>query len=206
MKILSYRKTEAALLALAAAIIIGGYLSFRYAFDESSGVPFAQEVLLVFMGASVTIIITAILLNRQTELELRKEGKVLIFNQKSDTYLQMIEKVAELVENRTFDDTLVHELRVLNHKLAIIGSASVIKSFNQILHRLLAGLRDGTLSEKDAEDIMHEVAEVSVEMRRDLLVDSQQYASDEIRNAILSNSRGVEKIDNLEDKFKENNL
>lgn len=53
---------------------------------------------------------------------------------------------------------------------------------------------------------MHELAEVSVEMRRDLLVDSKQYASDEIRNAILSNSRGVEKIDNLEDKFEKNNL
>ncbi len=54
--------------------------------------PFAQEMTLIFLGAVVTIILTAALLNRQTDLELRKEGRVIILQQQCDIYMACIER------------------------------------------------------------------------------------------------------------------
>jgi peptidoglycan/LPS O-acetylase OafA/YrhL len=75
--------------------------------------PFAQEMTLVFLGGVVTIALTAALLNRQTELELRKEGRVIILQQQCAIYMACIEKVAKIVENIRHDAVLIDDLRVL---------------------------------------------------------------------------------------------
>lgn len=76
---------------------------------------------LIFVGAVVTIVLTAALLNRQTDLELRKEGRVIIIQQQCDIYMTFIEKVAEIVETARYDAKLIDEMR-LSHKLAVVAS------------------------------------------------------------------------------------
>ncbi|WP_428545856.1 hypothetical protein [Profundibacter sp.] len=65
--------------------MVAGYFAFRLLYGVGDSFPFSQELLLVFLGAIATILITALLLNQQTELELRKEGQVLLLDQKSTT-------------------------------------------------------------------------------------------------------------------------
>lgn len=183
---------------LAAAVLIIGYAAFRFLFYAGEGAVFAQESILVLLGAVATIFITATLLNRQTELELRKEGSVLLLEQKNTVYMAAIETVADIVEGRHYDDELVDTLRVLNHKLAVVGSGEVITAFHKVLDKLLAGLSGGTLGEQAAEDVMHAIAEVTVAMRADMLSGIGDEIDANVREAILSNSRGMERIDDLE--------
>ncbi|RMG18498.1 MAG: hypothetical protein D6731_01890 [Planctomycetota bacterium] len=189
--------TDVTLLVVAIAVMASGYLVFRAFFLSAKAGPFAQEILLVFVGTLVTISITAFLLNRQTELELRKEGNVLLFERKTEVYLAVIEKVAELVARREFDEDLVEDLRILNHKLAVVGSAPVIESFDEVLQRILSGLRSGALSDDEAEQVMHAVSGVSIAMRSDLLPRVGPEEERKIAESILRNSRRVEDIDDL---------
>ena len=189
-------RTQAFLLLLTAAVMAVGYLVFRQIYQETSA-PLAQELLLLFLGSVVTVLITAMLLNRQTELELQKEGRVLLLQQKNDVYLQVIEHIAAMARHRALDEGLIQRLRVLNHKLAVVGSAEVVEAFNEVLDTLLAGLPDD-LTDEEAEAVMHAVARVTLLMRRDLLGDQDAAVPIDVAAAVMSNSRDVEEIDDLE--------
>ena len=149
--------------------IVSGYLGFRYFYEVSGDFPYTQEVLLVFIGAVVTVLITALLLNQQTELELRKEGQVLLLDRKSSIYAALIEHVGEIVEKGAMNAELYADLRVLNHKLAMIGSAPVIQHFNAVLDQLDLSMRDQSIAAHEQDQIMRAVATLTYHMRRDLL-------------------------------------
>ena len=140
----SFRGRDVAYLVISIVLVGVGYAAYRGLYFVGENVPFAQEMILVFLGAAVTIYLTAVLLNRQTELELRKEGQVLLFQQKHDTYMRVIEKVAEIVERERHDSALIDELRVISHRLAVVGSAPVVEAFRRVLDLLVDGLEDGS--------------------------------------------------------------
>ena len=68
-------------------LIIGGYWFLRYAYHVADVAPFSQEIVLVILGTIITIFITAILLNKQTEVELKKEENIKFIELKTDIYL-----------------------------------------------------------------------------------------------------------------------
>ena len=106
---MSNRLPDLAFAAAAAALGIGIVFVFRSMYLAEDILPFAQEMTLIFLGAVVTIILTAALLNRQTDLELRKEGRVIILQQQCDIYMACIEKVAEIVETARHDAKLIDD-------------------------------------------------------------------------------------------------
>ncbi len=120
----------------------------------------------------------------------------MLFDQKHQIYMDTVEKVAEIVERRVFDRKIFDDLRVLNHKVAMIGSVSVIETFYKVLQKMQVGFQDGNIQEQEAETIMHLLAEVTYEMRKDLLQEISDQDDDRIFDAILENSHGVEKIEN----------
>ncbi len=165
-RIISNRTLTMILLIL---IIASGYLGFRYFYGVSGDFPFSQELLLVFIGAVATVLITALLLNQQTELELRKEGQVLLLDQKTTIYSALIDHIGEIVEKGAMSAEQYAELRVLNHKLAMLGSAPVIRHFNAVLDRLDAAMRDQSIAADEQDAVMRAVATLTYHMRRDLL-------------------------------------
>ena len=194
---MSNRLPDLAFAAAAAALGIGIVFVFRSMYLAEDILPFAQEMTLIFLGAVVTIILTAALLNRQTDLELRKEGRVIILQQQCDIYMACIEKVAEIVETARHDAKLIDELRVLNHKLAVVASAGVVSSFEQVLESLQSGFADGTLSDGDGEGVMNAVADLTIAMRSDVL-HAAAFPSQNTERAVRLNSRRMEKLDDLE--------
>ena len=194
---MSNRLPDLAFAAAAAALGIGIVFVFRSMYLAEDILPFAQEMTLIFLGAVVTIILTAALLNRQTDLELRKEGRVIILQQQCDIYMACIEKVADIVETARHDAKLIDELRVLNHKLAVVASAGVVSSFEQVLESLQSGFADGTLSDGDGEGVMNAVADLTIAMRSDVL-HAAAFPSQNTERAVRLNSRRMEKLDDLE--------
>ncbi|CTQ47258.1 hypothetical protein LAL4801_05720 [Roseibium aggregatum] len=195
---LMFRVRDLAYLLVSIAVGGAAYFAFRVMYFGSETVPFAQEMVLVFLGAVATIYLTAVLLNRQTELELRKEGQVIILQQKNDIYMACIEKVAEIVETARHDDDLIDELRVLNHKLAVLGSSDVIASFEKVLDSLISGLGDGKLNSNDGSNVMNAVAEMTSAMRKDILEEIVAGNMQKTRESILRNSNRMQRLDQID--------
>ncbi|RJX70552.1 hypothetical protein D6858_02150 [Tsuneonella suprasediminis] len=199
MEVKRPRIREIVWLAGILAALVFGYALYHELYVGASRFPFAQETILVFLGAVATIFLTAMLLNRQTELELSKEARVHLFDQKNSVYMAAIEKVAEIAAKRDPDPDLIDELRVIGHKLAVIASPEVIKSFQSVLDRLLRGLNDGNLTNADAEEVMHAVAELTLGMRSDMLDEIGSAKNDTAQELIRRNSRQMERLDDLDE-------
>ena len=193
---MTYRSRDLAYLVVAVMFGIGNYFMFRTMYMAEQPMPFAQEMTSVFLGGVVTIALTAALLNRQTELELRKEGRVIILQQQSAIYMACIEKVAKIVENIRHDAALIDELRILNHQLAVVASEEVVTRFEAVLDALLSGFADGALSGADGEKVMQSVADLTMAMRSDVLQNTA-LASTNAASAIRQNSRRMEQLDDL---------
>ncbi len=146
-----------------------GYLVFRYYYDISDQFPFAQEIILVFIGAVVTVLITALLINQQTELELRKEGRVLLLDLRAKIYSDIIEHVGCMIRKPRLEREDMATLRMLTHKLSMVAGAEVLHHFNRVLDEIEKGARDGSYSASEEDAVMRAVAELTFYMRRDLL-------------------------------------
>jgi len=188
-KFLESRPVLIFLILLTSAV---GYLTFRYLYGISGDFPFTQEILLVFIGAVATVLITAILINQQTELELRKEGQVLLLDQKSATYTALIEHIGEIVEKGSMDPAELGELRILNHKLAMIGSAAVIRRFNDVLDLLDEAMRGETIDEATRTRLARAVAILTHHMRRDLLGRIEGEDDSAVLQDIVANTADLE--------------
>ena len=193
---MTYRSRDLAYLVVAVVCGIGIYFMFRTMYMAEEPLPFAQEMTLVFLGGAVTIALTAALLHRQTELELRKEGRVIILQQQCAIYMACIEKVANIVENIRHDAVLIDDLRVLNHQLAVVASEEVVVRFEAVLDALLSGFADGALSGADGEKVMQSVADLTTAMRSDVLQNTA-LTSTNAASAIRQNSRRMEQLDDL---------
>ena len=193
---MTYRSRDLAYLVVAVVCGIGIYFMFRTMYMAEQPLPFAQEMTLVFLGGVVTIALTAALLNRQTELELRKEGRVIILQQQCALYMACVEKVAKIVESIRHDAVLIDDLRVLNHQLAVVASEEVVVRFEAVLDALLSGFADGALSGADGEKVMQSVADLTMAMRSDVLQNTA-LASTNAASAIRQNSRRMEQLDDL---------
>lgn len=185
-------ESRTVLLVLLLVTIVAGYLGFRFFYGIAGDFPFSQELLLVFIGAIATVLITALLLNQQTELELRKEGQVLLLNQKSTIYEALIEHVGEVVERGRMEPSELAELRILNHKLAMIGSALVIRHFNDVLQRLDKAITDERFDAREQDDIMRSVAVLTYYMRRDLLGRVEHEDDSAVLRDILANNADLQ--------------
>ena len=64
---------------LTAITFVIGFVFLHSAYYEHTKNPYAQEIVLIVFGTIATILITAALLNKQSELELDKEHHIKIF-------------------------------------------------------------------------------------------------------------------------------
>ncbi len=106
--------------------------------------------------------------------------------------MALIDHIGEIVEKGRLDPDGVAELRVLNHKLAMIGSADVIGQFNDVLRRLDDSTDDQTISDAEQAQIMQSVAVLTYHMRRDLLGRIEGEDDQQLLQKIVANSNDLE--------------
>lgn len=181
---------NALLLTLTLLVMVGGYAFFRSGYFTSVRLPFAQEILLIFLGSIVTILITALLLNKQTLVELQKEQNLRYFELKAQTFLDFFNRLEELVLRRDVNDADLVHLWFVTHRLAVVASPSVLQVYQKFLEVFNRVAWDRHLTEEDAKTLSEALARLTLEIRRDLIGELDRYSSfsaEHIREIILRN-------------------
>ena len=151
-----------------------GFIFLHTAYYEHTKNPYAQEIVLIVLGTIATILITAALLNKQSELELDKEHHIKIFELKSSIYMDLIDFLEKIiVKGKLSKEELVY-VEFLSHKISLVASKEVLEEYSQFIDVLNAATDDNIISENDSDQISLQLAKLSVRMRADLLQNNDE--------------------------------
>ena len=180
------------LLLLNVLVFVAGYLFIRIAYNFSDSMPFAQEIVLIVLGTLATILITAMLLNKQTSVELEKEQSVKFIELKTETYQRLIDTIEEIVSQQHVTEEMLNKLRFNSHRLAIFASPEVLEEYEHFLTIFNQETEDHHVSMDDADKISEALARLTVYIRFDLIGEldlKSGHSSGEIRDQIIANAR-----------------
>jgi hypothetical protein len=181
---------RALLLALTAVTVIGGYAFLRYAYKVTDTTPFTQEIVLIILGTVATVLITALLLNQQTAVEIEKEQSIKFLALKAEAYEKLLGRIEEMSLAERIDRQDITRLQFITHRLAIFASPPVLDEYHHFLEILGRCAEDGTLL-NNSEEIADALARLTVEIRTDLIgeMDKEgEYSHTHISRLILRNS------------------
>jgi hypothetical protein len=180
------------MMLLSAAVFIGGYFFLRLAYHMSDKMPFTQEIILIILGTLATILITALLLNKQTSVELEKEQSIKFIELKTETYQNLIDTIEEMVLHKDISSDDLTRLKFHTHRLAIFASPAVLEEYEhflEIFDKVVAG--DRHVSMQDEDMLSEALAKLTVYIRADLvgeLDEESGHSAKEIRDQILANA------------------
>ncbi len=178
-------------MVLASILVIGGYWFLRYAYHVADRMPFSQEIVLIILGTIITMLITALLLNKQTEVELKKEENIKFIELKTSIYLELLNHIQDIMLGGDVSAEDRIRLRILAHKLAIVAAPDVLTQFEKLIECFTQVTRDDAVGDDDIDRLMEELARLSVHIRRDLIgeIDEREGADQErVMRQILENA------------------
>ncbi len=170
--------------------LIAGYAYLRYAYKVTDSTPFTQEIVLIILGTLATIFITALLLNKQTAVEIEKEQSIKFLDLKAKTYERLLDLLEEMSLLSTFSNSEITKLQFITHRLAIFSSPDVLDEYNRFLQTLKELSKDANLS-NDMMELSEAIGKLTIQIRYDLLNESYaqtEYSKSQIKNLIVNNS------------------
>lgn len=177
-------------LLLTFVTLIAGYAYLRYAYKVTDTTPFTQEIVLIILGTIATVFITALLLNKQTEVEIEKEQSIKFLDLKAATYERLLELMESMSEESVLTDKQITKLQFVTHRLAIFASPAVLHEYSNFLKVISILSKDGTLSNDDHQ-LSEALGKLTVQIRFDLLNENPQqksYTAEQIKRMIKKNS------------------
>ncbi len=185
-------KDNKVMMILSAVVFIGGYFFLRLAYHMSDKMPFTQEIILIVLGTLATILITALLLNKQTSVELEKEQSIKFIELKTETYQNLIDTIEEMVLHKDITSDDLTKLKFHTHRLAIFASPAVLEEYEhflEIFNKMIA--QDRHVSMQDEDMLSEALAKLTVYIRADLvgeLDEESGHSAKEIRDQIIANA------------------
>ncbi|BAI80788.1 conserved hypothetical protein [Deferribacter desulfuricans SSM1] len=173
---------------LAIILTISSYFLIRELYYLNNDFPYSQEIVAVFLGTIVTILITAILLNKQTEVELLKEENLKLFEFKADIYNELFKYLEDVFMKQDLTDSDIIKLKLINQKLATIASKDVLSIFGKFIDIFNDASQDNKIVGKDVDEIFDILSELSNAIRYDLL-EGKHIEKESEKNAILKQIR-----------------
>ena len=184
--------------SLTLVVVIGvaaaaAYMLFRTVLQQSEH-PITFELFAALIGVSITILLTSILLRRQTVAELRKEENVLFLDMKMKVYLELIDQLQDIMAKRNILEEDMIEIRLLNQKIAFISSQEVLEAFNNFSRCYATKALKDEIDDDDIDELLLELSKMSFHIRRDLLRDTARDEEDElkVRTAILQSNENLD--------------
>ncbi len=187
----SIRRENLVYILLNITLVVGGYFFLRYAYGVTDDLPFTHEVILIILGSIITILITALLLNKQTEVELRKEENVKFLELKTRVYFELFQKIEDILIAGHSDRADLLRMRFLSHRLSLVAGPEVLEQYESFLRAFQEAARDSNFAAEEADLISHELACLSIRIREDLVGDldaQSDYSPGRISSQIIENS------------------
>ncbi|MGV6815698.1 MAG: hypothetical protein ACWA44_00330 [Thiotrichales bacterium] len=147
--------------------------------------------MLIVMGTLMTVLITALLLNKQTEVELKKEQSLRYLELKSELYMDIIHDLEQVLAHTELTERDLLHLEFFSHRLAIAASPQVLDEYSRFVTTISTSLSDMALNDDESDDISRALARLTVHMREDLIGQSdREYRIDpaQLNSRILSNA------------------
>ncbi len=179
-------------LLLSVALVVGGYLWLRAAYNVAEQWPFTQEVLLVILGIVATVLITALLLNKQTEVELEKEWSLKFTDMKMGIYTSLLDLIEQVLAARRITEKQHLRLQFITHKLSLVAAPYVLEEYQRFLDVFERASADATYSPAEVRAVHEALARLTAEIRKDLVGESDiqtGYEEEEVEAQILANTR-----------------
>ncbi|MCK4442127.1 MAG: hypothetical protein KAU90_08960 [Sulfurovaceae bacterium] len=179
------------LMVLSSIVFVGGYFFLRLAYNMTDKMPFTQEIVLVILGTIATVLITAMLLNKQTTVELQKEQNVKFLELKTQTYQNLIDTIEDIILLDNVTETQLNKLYFHTHRLAIFASPSVLKEYKNFLGIFNDKIaKDKNISTADAKVVSDALAKLTIYIRSDLIGEldiESEYSQKQINEQIMEN-------------------
>ncbi len=176
------------ILVLLAIVLVMGYLVLRIIFnDNTPAITF--ELFAAILGFTLTSLVTFLLLNKQTDAELRKEESIQFLNLKMSVYQELLKQLHDVILKRKIKKEDITELRLLNQQISFVASAEVLQAFNGFVKFFALQTKKENLDDKIIDDLLDEMSKLTVFIRRDLFqADKKKLNSKEIEHLILSSN------------------
>ena len=177
-------------LLLTLLTLVSGYAYLRYAYKVTDSTPFTQEIVLIILGTIATVFITALLLNKQTAVEIEKEQSIKFLDIKTQTYERLLDLMENLTTQNSLSESDITKLQFITHRLAIFASPGVLNEYTNFLNIISNVSKDGTLL-NDTEKLSEALGKLTVQIRFDLLGENQAqktYSIEQITKMIKKNS------------------
>ena len=178
--------------------LVAGYAYLRYAYKVTDSTPFTQEIVLIILGTIATVFITALLLNKQTAVEIEKEQNIKFLDLKAQTYERLLDLMEEMVHQNSISQEDITKLQFITHRLAIFASPGVLNEYTNFLDVISNISKDGVLT-NDTEILSEALGKLTIEIRFDLLGENQEvkaYSIEQIKKMIKKNSDSSSHIKN----------
>jgi hypothetical protein len=187
---LKYDTKQIIYLILSLITIIAGYFYLRYAYKITDTLPFTQEIVLIILGTITTIFITALLLNKQTAVEVEKEQNIKFLELKSKIYEELLELLETMSIEENFKKEDLVRLQFITHKLAIVASNDVLNEYQNFLN-VISDLTKDNSFKGDATKLFDAISSLTIQIRQDLIGESNkiEYSKKQIIEIIKSNSK-----------------
>jgi len=192
---LSLRAKNIIITILAIILALITYFLFREMYYSNSDFPYSQEILAALIGTVMTILITALLLNKQTEVELLKEENLKILELKASIYDELFKYLEEVFLKQEVTKKDIIKLKLINQKLSMVASIDVLKIFGKFIEEFNLVSKDKKILGEDVDDLLEILSSLSNAIRYDLLEGKHvEKASEklEIYNQILKNTEKLE--------------
>jgi hypothetical protein len=186
------RRQTVVLLALSTALTVALYFLFKL-FLENTSIPYAYEIAAAFMGALVTVVITMVLLNRQSEVETLKERNVELLKQKIAVYAGLMDRLEAIMLKGevSLEDEIA--VQMLNLRLSLFASTDVLTKFNEFARQFSLVAADRRVTGKERAVLMDVLGELSTTIRHDLAsqeerrLEKRRFSEEDLRNLVMSN-------------------
>lgn len=176
-------------LILSFITLVAGYAFLRYAYKVTDSTPFTQEIVLIILGTVATIFITALLLNKQTSVEINKEQSIKFLDLKAQTYEKLFDILEEMSSVENFEQSSLINLQFITHRLAIIASPDVLNEYKEFLKIINSVAKDNSFS-GDSELLHRALGNLTIKIRQDLTdpLSGSEYTTKQISSIIEKNS------------------
>ena len=166
---------------------------------------YTGEIAAAFLGGVITIIITALLLHKQTEVEMSKERNVRILDEKISTYNELIAIITSVLEEAKMTRGDKLKLQLVSQKLVQIASNEVLEAFSNFSRAIQGACKgDDEIDDKEIEEVLLGLQEVSLQIRLDItsheerdnlkksIPATREISKQFIKAFKLENTRGIE--------------